>query len=72
MRVGNEQNTNAWPLWLFPRNVWRAARGIVLLQQAQFPGAIAEFERAIAFRPRDHVLWFSLGVARRRKGITRA
>ena len=31
VRVGEEQSANAWPLWLFPRNVWRTAHDITLL-----------------------------------------
>jgi hypothetical protein len=30
VRVGDEQSTNEWPLWLFPRNPWHTARGIAL------------------------------------------
>jgi hypothetical protein len=31
VRIGDEQSANAWPLWLFPRNVWPAAHNITLL-----------------------------------------
>jgi hypothetical protein len=31
VRVGDEHSANEWPLWLFPHNVWRAARDIALL-----------------------------------------
>jgi Glycosyl hydrolases family 2, sugar binding domain len=29
--VGDEHSANEWPLWLFPRHVWRTARAITLL-----------------------------------------
>nr|MDQ2997755.1 hypothetical protein [Chloroflexota bacterium] len=30
-QIGDEHSANAWPLWLFPRNIWRTARDITLL-----------------------------------------
>jgi hypothetical protein len=31
VRIGDEHSANEWPLWLFPRHVWRTAREITLL-----------------------------------------
>ena len=40
--VGGERASNAWPLWFFPRDAWRAAEGIALLDPA---GRLRELEQ---------------------------
>jgi O-antigen ligase len=43
-------------------------RAGVLFEDEQFKGALDEYERAVALRPGDHVLWLGLGFARERNG----
>lgn len=45
-----------------------SARGVVLYSQKEMSGALEEFERAAALRPRDYFLWLQLGRARDEAG----
>jgi len=46
----------------------RRARATVLLSAGEYAAAASEFERAVALRPRDYVLWLELGQARDQAG----
>jgi hypothetical protein len=34
IRIGDEQSTNAWPIWFFPRDVWKDATNVALFDPA--------------------------------------
>ncbi|HZT59161.1 MAG TPA: hypothetical protein VFA21_11085 [Pyrinomonadaceae bacterium] len=45
-----------------------SARGVVLYDLKDLRGAVEEFERSAALRPRDYLLWLQLGRAREEAG----
>lgn len=46
------------------------ARASVLLDKGEIGDAIKEYERAVALRPKDYILWTALGIARGYNGDT--